>query len=96
MAQQTGELINASDDPLLQGFRWRSIGPVGQGGRVDDIAVNPKNPKNFFVGFATAGLWKTTNNGTTFRPVFDTYSTHSIGAIGLSPSNPDIVYIGTG
>ena len=96
MAQQTGELVNASDDPLLQGFRWRSIGPVGQGGRVDDIAVNPKNPKNFFVGFATAGLWKTTNNGTTFRPVFDTYSTHSIGAIGLSPSNPDIVYIGTG
>ncbi len=96
MAQQTGELINASDDPLLQGFRWRSIGPVGQGGRVDDIAVNPKNSKNFFVGFATAGLWKTTNNGTTFRPVFDTYSTHSIGAIGLSPSNPDIVYIGTG
>lgn len=95
-AQQSDELINAPDHPLLQGFRWRSIGPVGQGGRVDDIAVNPQNPKNFFIGFATGGLWKTTNNGTTFRPVFDTYGTHSVGAIGLSPSNPDIVYVGTG
>ena len=93
---QGEQMINAPDHPLLQGFRWRSIGPVGQGGRVDDIAVNPLDPKNFFVGFATGGLWKTTNNGTTFRPVFDTYSTHSIGALGLSPSNPDILYVGTG
>lgn len=94
--QQAGGSINAPDHPMLQGFRWRSIGPVGQGGRVNDIAVNSQNPKNFFIGFATGGLWKTTNNGTTFRPVFDTYGTHSIGAIGLSPSNPDIVYVGTG
>ena len=89
-------VINAPEHPLLQGFRWRSIGPVGQGGRVDDIAVHPDNPKIFFVGFATGGLWKTTNNGTTFRPVFDTYGTHSIGALGLAPSNPEILYVGTG
>jgi len=89
-------VINAPDHPLLQGFRWRSIGPVGQGGRVDDFAVHPDNPKVFFVGFATGGLWKTTNNGTTFRPVFDTYGTHSIGALALAPSNPEILYVGTG
>jgi len=90
------EMINAPDDALLQGFRWRVIGPVGQGGRVDDIAVRPEDSKTYFVGFATGGLWKTTNNGTTFRPVFDTYGTHSIGAIGLAPSDPGVVYVGTG
>ncbi len=94
--QAQASMINAPDHPLLQGFRWRSIGPTGQGGRVDDIAVRPDDKKTWLVGFATAGLWKTTNNGTTFRPVFDTYGTHSIGAIGIAPSNPDVVYVGTG
>ena len=77
-AQDTDDeekVINATDHPLLKVFRWRSIGPVGQGGRVDDIAVHPDDPHTFFVGFATGGLWKTTNNGTTFKPVFDTYGT---------------------
>lgn len=95
--QQAGEaMINESDHPLLQDFRWRSIGPTGQGGRVDDIAVHPDDPYTFLVGLATGGLWKTTNNATTFRPVFDTYGTHSVGAVAYAPSNPDIVYVGTG
>src|SRR5690606_19839295 len=80
----------------LRSFRWRSIGPAGQGGRVDDIAVSERDPHTFYIGFATGGLWKTTNNGTTFTPIFDTYGTHSIGDIALAPSNPDIIYIGTG
>jgi hypothetical protein len=63
--------INQSDDPLLKAFRWRSIGPAGQGGRVDDIAVVEDDPSTFYVGFATGGVWKTTNNGTTFEPIFD-------------------------
>jgi photosystem II stability/assembly factor-like uncharacterized protein len=90
------EMINVPDHPLLERFRWRSIGPAGQGGRVDDIAVHPGDVRTLFVGFATGGLWKTTNMGTTFRPVFDTYGTHSIGDIAIAPSNPDIVYVGTG
>ncbi|MCZ6917375.1 MAG: hypothetical protein O7I93_11400 [Gemmatimonadetes bacterium] len=96
--QQTenGTTINDPEHPLLRVFRWRSIGPTGQGGRVDDIAVRPDNPYTFFVGFATGGLWKTTNNGTTFKPVFDTYGTHSIGALAIAPSNPDVLYVGTG
>jgi photosystem II stability/assembly factor-like uncharacterized protein len=89
-------MLNAATDPLLQGFRWRSIGPIGQGGRVNDIATVESNPSIFYVGFATGGLWKTTNMGTTFEPIFDTYSTHSIGDIAIAPSNPDIVYVGTG
>ena len=91
-----GEIVNQSDHPLLRPFRWRSIGPIGQGGRVDDIAVSPEDVHTFFVGFATAGLWKTTNNGTTFRPVFDTHTTASVGDIAIAPSDPDIVWVGTG
>ena len=89
-------VVNQSDDPLLRAFSWRSIGPFGQGGRVDDLAVHPDNPHTYFVGFATGGLWKTTNNGTTFRSVFDSYGTHSVGALAIAPSNPDVVWVGTG
>ena len=96
-SQQTEEaVVNQSENPLLRPFRWRSIGPVGQGGRVDDIAVHPTDTRIFYVGFATGGLWKTTNNGTTFEPIFDEYETHSIGAIAIAPSSPDVVYVGTG
>ena len=90
------EVINRSGDPALRAFHWRSIGPVGQGGRVDDLAVDPSNPHRYFVGFATAGLWRTVNNGTTFEPVFDTYATHSVGSVAIAPSDPNVVYVGTG
>lgn len=96
-AQQTAsDVLNAPTHPLLSPFRWRSIGPVGQGGRVDDIEVDPSDTRVFFVGFATGGLFKTTNNGTTFKPVFDTYETHSIGDIAIAPSRTNVVYVGTG
>ena len=55
----TSTVINAPTNPLLRHFRWRSIGPTGQGGRVDDFAVDPTDARTFFVGFATGGLWKT-------------------------------------
>ncbi len=97
-AQQNGEasMINRSDHELLRPFRWRSIGPIGQGGRVDDIAVARDDTHTFYVGFATGGLWKTTNNGVTFKPVFDTYATGSVGAVAIAPSNSDVVWVGTG
>ena len=68
--RDTTPTINAASDPLLRGFRWRSIGPVGQGGRVDDIAVDERNTSTYYVGFATSGIWKTTNNGVTFASIF--------------------------
>ncbi|MDA1080403.1 MAG: hypothetical protein O2973_01810 [Gemmatimonadetes bacterium] len=88
--------VNAATNPALRGFSWRAIGPIGQGGRVDDIAVVESDPQVFYVGFATAGVWKTSDNGINFAPIFDTYSTHSIGDIAIAPSNPDVVYVGTG
>src|SRR5258707_8669793 len=88
--------INWSSDPMLKRFVWRGIGPASMGGRIDDIAAVDGNPYIFYVGFATGGVWKTVNNGTTFTPIFDTYSTASIGDIAIAPSNPDIVWVGTG
>ena len=88
--------INWSSDPMLKRFVWRGIGPASMGGRIDDIAAVESNPYIYYVGFATGGVWKTTNNGTTFQPIFDTYSTASIGDIAIAPSNPEIVWVGTG
>jgi len=95
-AQQPSGTINQPDHPLLRGFRWRSIGPVGPGGRVDDIAVDERNPSTYYVGFAVGGVLKTTNNGTTFESIFDTYGSASIADIALAPSSPDVVYVATG
>ena len=88
--------INLSDDPTLRPFVWRSIGPANIGGRVDDIAVVESNPSTIYVGFATGGIWKSINNGTTWTPIFDTYPVSSIGDIAIAPSNPDVIYVGTG
>ena len=92
----TTATINQSTDPLLRSFRFRSIGPASMGGRIDDIAVSESDPNIIYLGYATSGLWKSENNGTTFTPVFDTYEVSSIGDIAIHPTNPDIVYVGTG
>jgi photosystem II stability/assembly factor-like uncharacterized protein len=90
------EPVHKSTDPILRNFTWRSIGPANMGGRIDDIAVVESNPSTFYVGFATGGVWKTTNNGTTFTPVFDEQPVTSIGDIAIAPSDPNVVYVGTG
>ena len=95
-AQATAKpVLNQPTNPLLNGFRWRAIGPVGPGGRVDDIAVDEKNPSTFYVGFAVSGVLKTTNAGTTFESIFDDHAS-SIADIALAPSDPNVVYIATG
>lgn len=88
--------VNQSDDPLLKPFVWRAIGPANMGGRIDDIAVDEKNPSTFYLGFAGGGLWKTINNGTTWTPIFDEYTISSIGDVALAPSNSNVLYVGTG
>ena len=75
---------------------WRAIGPAVMGGRIDDVAVDERNPSVIYVGAASGGLWKTINAGTTWEPLFDRQSVSSIGDIALAPSNPDIVWVGTG
>ncbi len=94
LAQDKSE--NKFDDAFLKNLQFRSIGPAIMGGRIDDVAVVEKNPSTYYVGAATGGVWKTTNNGTTFEPIFDGQGSTSIGDIALAPSDPSIVWVGTG
>jgi photosystem II stability/assembly factor-like uncharacterized protein len=87
---------NALDAPLLQGFRWRLVGPAEQNGRVEDIAVDERTPSTYFIGLGGGGVWRTTDDGATFAPVFDVYGTGSIGDLALAPSDPNVLYVGTG
>jgi len=89
-------VINQSDNPLLGSFKFRSIGPASMGGRIDDIAVAESDPSIIYLGYAVGGVFRSENNGTTFEPVFETYGTASIGDIAIHPTNPNVVYVGTG
>jgi hypothetical protein len=80
----------------LKNLKARSIGPAVMGGRISDIAIDPRNPSVFYVGFATSGVWKSTNNGVSLAPVFDDQPAQSIGAVAVAPSNSEVVYVGTG
>ena len=81
---------------LLENLSWREIGPAVMGGRVTDLAVLESNPATFYAATATGGLWKTTNHGTTWQPLFEDEEVSSIGDVTLAPSNPNIIWVGTG
>lgn len=83
-------------ESVLERLEWRCIGPANMGGRVDDIAVVESDTHVIYIGTASGGVWKTTNNGVTWEPIFDNQSTSTIGDVTVSPSNPDIVWVGTG
>ena len=80
----------------MSGLSFRSIGPAITGGRVVALAVNPMDHSEYFVGSGHGSLWKTTNNGVTFSPAFDNQNSYAIGAIAIDPTNPNIVWVGTG
>ena len=90
------QLSTPLDSAALAAFRWRAIGPANMGGRVTDIEVDPRNHKVFYVATATGGIWKTINAGTMFFPLFDRERVISMGDLAIAPSNPDILYAGTG
>src|SRR5437762_6523324 len=83
------------DPRLYSGLRWRSIGPF-RAGRVNAVSGVIGQPGTFYFGSVGGGVWKTTNAGRTWTPVFDSASAASIGAIGVAPSDPNVVYVGTG
>ena len=88
-------------DPALiaeaaRGLPLRGIGPALMGGRIADIAVHPGDPATWYVAAGSGGVWKTTNAGTSWTPVFDDQPSYSIGDVAIDPSDPDIVWVGTG
>jgi photosystem II stability/assembly factor-like uncharacterized protein len=88
----------ATPSPLekFKSLEFREIGPAIMGGRIDDFAVVESNPNIVFVGVASGGVWKTVNNGTTWEPVFDKEAVSTIGDIAIAPSDPSIVWVGSG
>ncbi|MDH3223822.1 MAG: glycosyl hydrolase [Gemmatimonadota bacterium] len=81
---------------LASSLGLREIGPAVAGGRIADIAVHPTDRSTWYVAVGSGGLWKTTNAGTTWRPVFDDQPSYSIGTVQLDPTNPEVVWVGTG
>jgi len=77
-------------------LKARLIGPALSSGRIIDLAVHPDRYSTYYVAAASGGVWKTTNNGTTYRPIFDQESSYSIGCLALDPQNPEVVWVGTG
>jgi photosystem II stability/assembly factor-like uncharacterized protein len=86
----------ALDPNLLKSFTYRSIGPTRQSGRFVDFAVPEQEPYTFYAATGSGGLWKTKNNGITFEPLFDHENIFSIGDIAVAPSDPNVVWVGTG
>ncbi|MEP6494299.1 MAG: glycosyl hydrolase [bacterium] len=90
------------DSLLARALVFRSIGPAVMSGRISDLAITDSKPGRghignvIYAGTATGGVWKSTNAGVTWAPVFDSVRTGSVGAVAVAPSNPDIVWVGTG
>jgi len=78
------------------GLKLRSIGPAFMSGRIADIAINPNDPSQWYVAVGSGGVWKTNNAGTTWQPIFDDQPSYSIGCVTLDPSNPSVIWVGTG
>ncbi len=84
------------DASAISGLEFRLVGPALTSGRVADIAIHPSNPDTWYVAAASGGVWKTTNHGTTFQPIFDQYGSYSIACVQVASTNPQTIWVGTG
>lgn len=93
---QAGAQAEAADKSPFGDLKWRSVGP-NRGGRSIAAAGSPSRPLEYYFGATGGGLWKTTDGGTTWKPVSDKFfKSSSVGAVAVSESNPDVVYVGMG
>ena len=99
-AQKKNEPDTSKKDPwkteTFNGLKFRSIGPAVTSGRVVDFAVDPKNSKIYYVAAACGGVWKTSNAGITYEPVFEGEGSYSIGCVEIDPNNSNVVWVGSG
>jgi photosystem II stability/assembly factor-like uncharacterized protein len=84
-----------SESPF-KALEWRAVGPELQGGRIEAIACHPEEPFTIYLAPGAGNIWKTVNNGTTWAPIFDNESAFAVGSIAIAPSDPDVVWVGTG
>jgi len=81
---------------IVSGLKFRLLGPALTSGRIADIAIHKRNKDTWYIAAASGGVWKTTNHGTTFNPIFDNYGSYSIGCISIAPTNQNTIWVGTG
>ncbi|HKL33639.1 MAG TPA: hypothetical protein VJ919_13955 [Tangfeifania sp.] len=93
-AEEKGDTIITSG--LVSGLKFRGIGPAWASGRISDFAVNPDNPKEYYVAVSSGNVWKTTNNGTTWKPIFDNYGAYATSDVEMDPNNHNVIWVGTG
>ena len=96
LAVATHAQAQAVDSLVVRGTRWRAIGPATVEGRIADIAALPSPSKTFYVAAAAGGIWKTVNNGMSYRPIFENERVASMGALAIAPSDTQQVWAGTG
>ena len=83
-------------DISISALRLRNVGPAFLSGRIADIAIHPNNDNVWYVATGSSGVWKTENSGTTYTPIFDNETTYSTGCVTIDPSDPSIIWLGTG
>ncbi len=81
---------------IYSGLKFRSIGPALMSGRISDIIIHPDNENIWYITVGSGGVWKTENSGTTWKSIFDSQKSYSIGCITLDPQNPDVIWVGSG
>ncbi len=96
LASPAAETKPKYDDSLFSGLELRGIGPALTSGRIGDIAVDPRDPRTWYVAAASGNLWKTTNAGTTFTPIFDDQASYSIGCVTIDPRDSLTIWVGSG
>src|SRR5207302_4742778 len=89
-----GAPAKARETQLFNALPARNIGPVNSGGRVTELAVVESDPSTFYVAMATGGVWKTTDDGQTWRPIRDDAATLCVGAVTVAQATPDVVGAG--
>ncbi len=93
---QAAKEPNKYDGKTFDGLELRGIGPALVSGRIVDIAVDPTDARTWYLAVASGGVWKTTNAGTTFSPIFDDEGSYSIGCVTIDPKNPLVIWVGSG
>lgn len=94
--QSWDQHMKLKSESTFKNLKWRVAGPEFMSGRIETIACHPDEPNTIYIGAGSGSLWKSENHGTTWKPIFDDQATFAMGCVAIAPSNPDILWLGTG